>query len=226
MADFALWATAAEQGIGLDKGAFMNAYTQNREDAHAIVLEDSSIFEAIQKICEKHAKFDGTMKDFLELIDTYADDKTRKSSSYPKSARGLRSQLERINPNLRQIGINITFPKRTKTGSQVLLAYDCKQPSPSSPQSPSRQNKAQNDDGHETTANTHKPTTITNAENGDGRNVQDDDRSISYQSTITKTKINNNNGLRAEDEGDDGYDGHLHSYSNNDDKTEFVDMEI
>jgi hypothetical protein len=226
MADFALWATAAEQALGLNAGDFMKFYTQNREDAHAIVLEDSPIFEAIQRICETRAEFNGTVKEFLELIDTFADDKTKQFKHYPKNARALRAQLERINPNLRQLEINITFPKRTKAGSQVSLEYGCKQPSQPSPSSPSPQNKAQNDDGCENTTIIRKTTTITNSERGDGWNGQDDGCHSNRHPTVIQPNINNNNGLRAKDDGDDGDDGHLQPYSNGNGKAEFVDIEI
>jgi hypothetical protein len=190
------------------------------------VLEDSPIFEALQKICEKRAEFNGTVKEFLELIDTFADDKTKQFKHYPKNARALRAQLERINPNLRQLEINITFPKRTKAGSQVSLEYGCKQPSPPSPSSPSPQNKAQNGDGYENPTVTQETPTVTNSERGDGWNGKDDGWNDNRHPTATQPNINNNNGLRAKDGGDGGGDGHLQPYSNGNGKAEFVDMEI
>ena len=226
MADFALWATAAEQSLGLAKDAFMSAYTLNREDMHAIVLEDSPVFEAIQKICEKQRSFNGTIKDFLELIDSFADDKTRSSKYYPKSARGLRSHLERINPNLRQLDINITFPKRTKAGGQVALEYGCKQPSPPSPHTPPLYNKAQNGDGRENTTVTKETPTVTNSERGDGRDGQDDGRNGNRHPTVTRLNTNDSNGLMAKGDGRDGGDGRLHLYSNDNEEAEYVDIEI
>jgi len=226
MADFSLWATAAEQALGLEKGAFLAAYTQNREDAHAIVLEDSPVFEAIQKICEKQGSFYGTIKEFLELIDTFADDKTRASKQYPKSARGLRSHLERINPNLRQLDINITFPKRTKAGGQVALEYGCKQPSPPSPPSPPLYNKAQNGDGCENTTVTKETPTVTNSERGDGRDGQDDGRNGNHHPTVTRLNTNDSNGLMAKGDGGDGGDGRLQPYSNGNEEAEYIDIEI
>jgi len=226
MADFALWATAAETGLGLEKGDFIKAYTENREDAHLIVLEDSPIFKAIQKICEKQSKFDGTMQEFLELINTFADDETKKSKAYPKTARGLRSQLERINPNLRQLEINITFSKRTKAGSIVSLEYNCKQPSPPSSPSPNPQNMAQNDDGHENTTVTQETPTVTNSESGDGCSGKDDCWNEDRQPTVTSINSSASNGLGVKDDGGDGGDGHLQPYSNGNGKAEYVDVEI
>jgi hypothetical protein len=229
MADFALWATSAEQALGLEKDAFMSAYTQNREDAHAIVLEDSPVFEAIQKICEKQGSFNGTIKEFLELIDSFADDKTRASKHYPKNARGLRSHLERINPNLRQLEINITFPKRTRAGGQVSLEYGCKQPSQPSQPSPPLYNKAQNCDGRENTTVTEDTPTVTDSENCDGRDGRDgqcDGRNGNHHTTVTQLNTNDNNGLMANGDGRDGRDGRLHLYSNDNEEGEFIDIEI
>jgi hypothetical protein len=229
MADFALWATAAEQALGLNTGAFMAAYTQNREDAHAIVLEDSPVFEAIQKICEKQGSFNGTIKEFLELIDSFADDKTRASKHYPKNARGLRSQLERINPNLRQLDINITFPKRTRDGGQVALEYGCKRPSqPSRPSQP-LYNKAQNGDGCANATVTEDTPTVTDSENVDGRDGRDgqcDGRNGNRHTTVTELNTNDINGLMANGDGRDGCDGRLHLYSSDNEEAEYVDIEI
>jgi hypothetical protein len=229
MADFALWATAAEQALGLEEDAFMAAYTQNREDAHAIVLEDSPVFEAIQKICEKQGSFNGTIKEFLELIDTFADDKTRASKHYPKNARGLRSQLERINPNLRQLEINITFPKRTRDGSQVSLDYHCKRPSQPSQPSPPLYNKAQNGDGRENATVTEDTPTVTDSENCDGRDGRDgqcDGRNGNHHTTVTQLNTNDSNGLMANGDGRDGRDGRLHLFSNDNEESEYIDIEI
>ena len=39
MADFALWATAAEASFGLNEGTFLAAYQGNRMSSHELVIE-------------------------------------------------------------------------------------------------------------------------------------------------------------------------------------------
>jgi hypothetical protein len=46
MADFAVWATAAEESLGWEPGAFMDAYTGNRKEATESVLEADPVAAA------------------------------------------------------------------------------------------------------------------------------------------------------------------------------------
>ena len=47
MADFAVWATAAERGLGWAEGAFMAAYAENRAGAVETSLEADPLAGAI-----------------------------------------------------------------------------------------------------------------------------------------------------------------------------------
>jgi hypothetical protein len=47
MADFAVWATAAEEGLGFESGAFMNAYSENRDESVRETLDSDFVSTAI-----------------------------------------------------------------------------------------------------------------------------------------------------------------------------------
>ena len=225
MADFALWATAAEKGLGLKDKAFMTAYTQNRENAHSIVLEDSILAEILQEFCGekatdgKYQQQDILLKGFLgqlkEAADTHGKERS-KDRKFPKSPKGLRNQIERINPNLREIGIFITFHGRTggnaSKGASLSLEYDCTQTSQTSQTSQSPQNKAETGDVAADVTQTGEMSNITNITN--------------QTSNITRTKANGNNGLAIKSDVGDVSDVNLHPYSNAGGKSEFVDIEI
>jgi hypothetical protein len=87
------------------------------------------------------------MKEFLAELNRLADDETKKNKEYPKSERGLRSKLERINPNLRAIGIDIKFLGKSDKGRLLKLEYSRIQPSEPSEPSERPQNKAETTDG-------------------------------------------------------------------------------
>jgi hypothetical protein len=225
MADFAEWATAAEQGLGLEENAFFKAYTQNREDAHSIVLEGSILAEILQEFFTKKAtggeykQTDILLKDFLTELKETADaggKERSKDKQFPKSPKGLRNAIERINPNLREIGIFITFHGRTggnaNKGASLSLEYTCNQTSQTSQTSQSLQNKAQTSD-----------VTCDVTQNGETSNITN----ITNQaSNITSANSNNNNGLASKSDVSDVSDVVLQSYSNGNGKAEFVDMEI
>src|SRR6185437_2941222 len=52
MADFAVWATAAEEAIGLESGGFMKFYAGNRTDAVQETVESDVVGVAILKLID------------------------------------------------------------------------------------------------------------------------------------------------------------------------------
>jgi hypothetical protein len=108
MADFALWATAAEKALGWKSGTFLAAYTANRASANELTLEASLVAGALLKLIQPGATWKGTMAelnaDLLKQDATLAE-----KHGWPTSARGLSGALKRIAPNLRAAGFTITF---------------------------------------------------------------------------------------------------------------------
>lgn len=108
MADFALWATAAESGMGLRSGEFMAAYRGNRSSANETALESSPIAKHIMKIAED-GNWDGQSSELLAHIATLAGDSEKHLRVWPKDAKSLSGVLKRLAPNLRAIGIDVEF---------------------------------------------------------------------------------------------------------------------
>lgn len=113
MADFARWVVAAEPALGIPKGAFLNAYLENRSEASVLAVESSIIGPAVQALMGDRASWEGTAKQLLSLIEDnkFSDEQTRKRKEWPKGPRALRSALDRLAPNLRSLGIVIGFSK-------------------------------------------------------------------------------------------------------------------
>ena len=104
MADFALLATAAEPGLQLQQGAFMVAYEGNRESANDLVLESSSLAQAVQSLAEGSG-FQGTSSQLLVLLNKRVDEDTRRQREWPRNTKALTGVLKRLAPNLRACGI-------------------------------------------------------------------------------------------------------------------------
>lgn len=118
MADFATWATACEQGLGLEAGSIIEAYRNNRAGVNDLVLEVSPVASALQEMMEARATegvstWEGTSSDLLTVLEERVDDRTRKARAWPNSARGLSAILRRIAPNLRELGLSIAFNRGT-----------------------------------------------------------------------------------------------------------------
>ncbi|MGH9852507.1 MAG: bifunctional DNA primase/polymerase [Blastocatellia bacterium] len=124
MADFAIWASAAEAGLGLAKGAFIKAYEGNRAAAHEVAL-DTSPAKEIQEFLEQQETlpWEGRASDLLnalnQVLKNRGEDPDTKYS-WPKQANKLTEVLRRIAPNLRARGFEVDCD-RTKRGSKIKI---------------------------------------------------------------------------------------------------------
>lgn len=139
MADFALWAAAAEESFGLERGTFISAFMGNREDANELALEASPIAATLVEFAQREGSWTGKCSELSVELNRLAGDETKKQQGWPKRSNTLSGALKRIAPNLRAAGIGCKM-WRTKAGSFVSLEWRGKTPSPSSPSTPSTEN--------------------------------------------------------------------------------------
>jgi len=145
MADAVLWATAAELSLGWESGAFHRAYAGNREGANSTALESSLLYEPLcEFLTEENRKWEGTAGKLLKDLSEIIGESKAKQRAWPSSPRGLRSDLQRIVPNLRSVGITVKFPKGKKDGNRILELERDGFP-PSRPSEPSRSNPSPDD---------------------------------------------------------------------------------
>jgi hypothetical protein len=121
MADFAQWATSAETHLGLNRGAFMAAYTGNRADSNDLALEASPVAAAVLSFVEAEESWSGTPSDLLKLLIQRTSEDVQRQQGFPKAANSLSGILKRLAPNLRAAGVNITRPNRSgKKGARLI----------------------------------------------------------------------------------------------------------
>jgi hypothetical protein len=150
MADFALWAIAAERGRGEE--GFLAAYTDNRVGANELALDASPVVAPLQELLDK-GEWSGTAAELLEALTARAGGTAARSREWPKSARSLSGRLRRLAPNLRAAGITVDFGKDGRGGGRrrvITIARaeeGRKQPSPPSPPPPGPENAGGNADG-------------------------------------------------------------------------------
>jgi hypothetical protein len=124
MADFALWATAAEVALGFLPGAFMDAYSGNRFQAVQETLESDPVSAAILALISDEAgegQWSGTAGGLLKHLERIVEDGVKKSPAWPKTPRGLSSRLRRLTTFLRESGTEVTFHDQKGTGGQRML---------------------------------------------------------------------------------------------------------
>jgi hypothetical protein len=121
MADFALWATAAEPAY-CAPGEFMLAYAGNRQSAIDESLASSSVMDAIFILTEEttFGGWDGTPTELLHLLNEKAGDKIQRSKSWPKEPNQLTRLLNKAAPQLRSRGVTFQLSgKHPKTRRKI-----------------------------------------------------------------------------------------------------------
>ena len=109
MADFAIWATACEESLGMARGSFLKAYEGNREEGNAGVIESSPVAKAIINLLNDREEWSGTATDLLRLFAVNGDNRIE----CPKTPKDLSGAIREVAPNLRTSAkIGVEFKKQ------------------------------------------------------------------------------------------------------------------
>lgn len=114
MADFGLFAIAAEEVLGFESGSFMKAFDRNRESSRQVVLEASPLAGQLITFVESEDCWSGTASELLEKLELMTDRQITQTSFWPKTASHLVRQINRLKPDLEAIGIQITFSRSNR----------------------------------------------------------------------------------------------------------------
>ena len=105
MADFAVWATAAEAALGWEPGAFMDAYTGNRAEATESALEADPVAITVREFMEDRDEWTGTAGELWEALNQLVGEGIKHTKAWPGAPNALSGRLKRLAPALRGIGI-------------------------------------------------------------------------------------------------------------------------
>jgi putative DNA primase/helicase len=133
MADFAKWATAAAPALGWEPQVFLDAYVQNRDDAHALAVEGSAVAQAVHTLAGKEKHWGGTATELLVALKAQAVLGPESLQGLPKNARALSAALRRLAPDLRALGVTITFSRDPDTLRTRRIDIQGEQAAPSAP---------------------------------------------------------------------------------------------
>lgn len=135
MADFAIWVTACEKSLGWQDGEFMEIYNQNRDKAIGQGIESDPFATAVVRLIKEYEEFEGTPSKLVNMTKKYVDESTTRSRAWPKS-QSVRNRLRRINPSLRNLGINYIEVASAKHRT-LRIEKTLKKSTPSTPVTPS-----------------------------------------------------------------------------------------
>jgi hypothetical protein len=120
MADFAVRATAAEQALGFERGAFMSAYEANRDSSNAVALDSLLVGKAVYDFALGIGSWSGTATELLTELDERLGDKGRWLKNWPKNAQALGCAIKRAAPNLRDAGVDVKVTRKGRSGSRAI----------------------------------------------------------------------------------------------------------
>ncbi len=119
MADFALWAMAAESALGWKSGAFLGAYTGNRREATESALEADPVAGAVRAHMQRRKMWKGTPTELWQTLNKLVDEDVRRTEAWPAAPNSLTTQLRRLAPPLRRIGIEYDEGRIGKKGTRL-----------------------------------------------------------------------------------------------------------
>ena len=120
MADFARIGEAVGRGLGWPEGAFLEAYRENRWEAHVSAIENSVLGTLLlREAAEYDLDFSDTPTRLLQRLTRCVRDPLIRSQM-PKSPRAFGNELRRLAPQLREYGISVKF-KRTHRARVITI---------------------------------------------------------------------------------------------------------
>ena len=144
MADFAIFSTAAEAGLGFDEGTFQKAYEGNRDVAVDEALEAMPISPYVLELANAAGPWTGTFSELLEKLGSMCGEEKR-PKYWPETPRKLSADMKRIAPALRERGIGCTVSgPGHQSRREITLSRTCVNTSPTSPTSPTQPQAPEN----------------------------------------------------------------------------------
>jgi hypothetical protein len=125
LADFVLWATAADTAWGSKAGDFMQAFGQIYVETVEAGLEGSLVARVLRAWCEQQGPrgfWSGTSPELLRQLTSVVGGEAT-SKTWPKSPKALTGQLKRLATGLRTTGVNV-ITRKSADGDRRLINID------------------------------------------------------------------------------------------------------
>jgi hypothetical protein len=185
MADFALWAEASTRAYWPAE-TFLRAYRENIAGGVKLVLEASTVGDAVLRFMAGRLSWQGTASELLPLLTALVPESASRDRDWPKRAHTLSGKLRRVAPALRRSGVDLAFlPRDARTRLIQIMSSEqgCKTASQASQESSPEE----------------KPSNV------NGGSPRKDDAAV----TLNDAQLSSANGLRAQandaDDADDAF---------------------
>ncbi len=115
MADFAVYGECISRALRYDNFSFVKDYTGKLERSSIGMIENHPLADAITKIMESNEKYEDTVQNFFERANQIVIDSGKEiGKDFPSIPNKVQMMVDRIKPNLRTLGFEISFYPYTK----------------------------------------------------------------------------------------------------------------
>ena len=121
MADFAIWATAADSGLGFEEGSILRAFTANRDAAVRGEIENDDVATAVIRLIDRRDDgiWEGSASNLLVELNQITSEAVQRLKGWPKTPAGLGQKMARLVTSLRAIGIDSASGRAGKDGGRL-----------------------------------------------------------------------------------------------------------
>ncbi len=123
MADFAVFAVAAEDALDCDPGGVVAALEANGTSASETAISHSVIGETLIEFLEKQNGFEGTTTDLfkrLDALEVKTNGRHRMPKGWPSRPNNLSAQLNRLVTDLRKLGWEVVRKRDPKSRTKTI----------------------------------------------------------------------------------------------------------
>lgn len=106
--DFARWIIAAEPVLPWEQGRFAQVYLLNLQQSIEAANDADAFTISIIDFVENRGFLKGTPTDCRQELERFVDNDTRREPGWPKTIKAWSQLLNRIAPNLRAVGIEVS----------------------------------------------------------------------------------------------------------------------
>jgi hypothetical protein len=118
MADFAVWATAAEGSLDWEPGAFMAAYSGNRQEAADSALEADPVAVAVLDLMADRDQWTGSATGLWTALGEIVDEGVRKTKAWPGAPNALTEPTRRSDGRQHALSGISTTQRRLKGSAE------------------------------------------------------------------------------------------------------------
>jgi len=144
MADFCCWGYAIAEALGIGGDKFLEIYYRNIRHTNEEAISSDPVALGIMFLVQEQKKWEGTATELMDALEKVAEAERidLKAKSWPKSAKGMVSRIDKVKSNLIDAGINIEEEDNNHKAKKYFftLAQVLTETSPQSPLSPEGSN--------------------------------------------------------------------------------------